>query len=240
VIPRDAATVMLVRDGPDGLEVFMLRRNLTSIFVAGAYVFPGGAVDDSDRAPEIARRCRGRTDNEASAALGLVHGGLGFWVAAVRECFEEAGLLLASVSGSDGDPVALTDPGAAARFDSYRAELNAGRRSLADICAREDLTLDLGAIHYFSHWITPEGAPRRYDTRFFLAAAPVRQVALHDNEETIAHLWIHPADALRRHQAAAYEMIEPTVETLKVLDGFGASAEILTAVAQNDWCARAG
>jgi 8-oxo-dGTP pyrophosphatase MutT (NUDIX family) len=229
---------MLVRDEPDGLEVFMLRRNLTSVFVAGAYVFPGGAVDASDGAPEMVARCRGRTDAAASATLGVPRGGADFWVAAVRECFEEAGLLLATTNG--GRAVALTDGPTTERFDAYRDELNAGRGSLADICTREDLHLDLGAIHYFSHWITPDGAPRRYDTRFFLAAAPPGQVPLHDNQETIAHLWIRPADALRRHRAGDYTMIEPTVETLKVLDRFADTAEALAAVAATEWPARTG
>jgi 8-oxo-dGTP pyrophosphatase MutT (NUDIX family) len=238
VLPRDAATVMLVRDRRDGIEVFMLRRNLTSVFVAGAYVFPGGAVDASDGAPEIASRCRGRADADASATLGMPLGGLAFWVAAVRECFEESGLLLAA--DAEGEPIALADIATAVRFDEHRAELNAGRRSLADICACEGLHLDLGAMHYFSHWITPEGAPRRYDTRFFLAAAPPGQVPLHDNQETIAHLWIRPGEALRRHYAGDYEMIQPTVETLKVLDGFDRSEALLAAVARTEWPARAG
>lgn len=93
---RDAATVMLVRDGRAGLEVFMLRRNLNSDFVGGAYVFPGGAVDDHDRHTDLDPVCEGRNDADASAQLGIDRGGLAFWVAAIRECFEEAGVLLAS------------------------------------------------------------------------------------------------------------------------------------------------
>ena len=98
---RDAATVMLVRDGVDGLEVFMVRRSLRLVFAGGAHVFPGGAVDDRDR--DMEAWSVGRTDDEASATLGLARGGLAFWVAAVRECFEEAGFLLAV--GADGDVV---------------------------------------------------------------------------------------------------------------------------------------
>src|SRR5207244_6354800 len=112
VTVRDAATVMLVRDGSDdgdggdgtgGMEVFMLRRNLNSDFVGGAYVFPGGAVDEADRHADLESVCTGRSDDQASAALGVDEGGLAFWVAAVRECFEEAGVLLAS--NQDGDVV---------------------------------------------------------------------------------------------------------------------------------------
>ena len=94
VTPREAATVMLVRDAPQ-LEVFMLRRNLAVEFMGGAYVFPGGAVDADDRAPELLDRCHGRDDSSASTQLGLHAGGMAFWVAAIREAFEEAGVLLA-------------------------------------------------------------------------------------------------------------------------------------------------
>ena len=100
---RDAATVMLVRDAADGggMEVFMLRRNLNSDFVGGAYVFPGGAVDEADRHSDLERICTGRTDAAASEQLGIDSGGLAYWVAAVRECFEEAGVLLAVPEDSD-------------------------------------------------------------------------------------------------------------------------------------------
>ena len=95
VVPQDAATVMLVRDEPAGMEVFMLRRNLNSDFIGGAYVFPGGKVDDADRTGDLSAVCDGRTDEDASDLLGVDCGGLAYWVAAIRECFEEAGVLLA-------------------------------------------------------------------------------------------------------------------------------------------------
>src|SRR4051794_41400192 len=107
---RDAATVMLVRDASDagGMEVFMLRRNLKSDFVGGAYVFPGGAVDEADRHADLERVCTGRSDDQASVLLGVDSGGLAYWVAAIRECFEEAGGLLATPD--DGGVVSLADP----------------------------------------------------------------------------------------------------------------------------------
>src|SRR3954454_14576756 len=109
VLTRDAATVMLVRDAPSGeLEVFMLRRNLQSDFVGGAYVFPGGGVDDHDRHADLEPICEGRRDLDASAQLGIESGGLAFWVAAIRESFEEAGVLLAY--GPDGTMMRLDDP----------------------------------------------------------------------------------------------------------------------------------
>src|SRR5581483_1632353 len=110
---RDAATVMLVRDGAGGLEVFMLRRNLNSDFVGGAYVFPGGAVDVADRHADLEAVCEGRSDDQASQLLEIDSGGLAYWVAAIRECFEEAGVLLAYDAG--GQLVSLADPDVAAR-----------------------------------------------------------------------------------------------------------------------------
>ena len=139
VTPREAATVMLVRDDPD-LQVFMLRRNLNADWVGGAYVFPGGAVDPGDRAAEILARCPDRSDASASAHLGLTEGGIGFWVAGVRETFEEAGVLLAR-SASTG---ALVDP-ASPQLETQRGALNAGALTFADFVATEDLVL--GSLH---------------------------------------------------------------------------------------------
>src|SRR5205814_5913099 len=128
------------------------RRSLRLVFAGGAHVFPGGAVDDVDRSMEA--WSVGRTDEEASAALGLARGGLAFWVAAVRECFEEAGFLLA-VDGT-GELVRLDSPTVAGRFSGYRQEIARGERSLADVCADEDLRLAFDRMHYVSRWITPE------------------------------------------------------------------------------------
>jgi 8-oxo-dGTP pyrophosphatase MutT (NUDIX family) len=229
---RDAATVMLVRDGAGGLEVFMVRRNLRSDFIGGAYVFPGGAVDPADRHADLEAVCAGRTDAEASAALGIPSGGLAFWVAAIRECFEEAGVLLAYDAG--GDVVRLDDPATEARFAAHRADVDAGRRRLVEICTEESLRLAVDALHYFSHWITPVGPPRRYDTRFFVAAAPAAQVPLHDDGETVASTWIGPAAALRRHRDGDFDLILPTIRNLSALTRFGSAAELLAAAAAID------
>ncbi|MEJ5255330.1 MAG: hypothetical protein WHS89_08280 [Acidimicrobiales bacterium] len=229
VAVRDAATIMLVRDGSEGLEVFMLRRNLNSDFVGGAYVFPGGAVDDEDRHENLEAVCAGRTDAEASAQLGVERGGLAFWVAAIRESFEEAGVLLAY--GPDGGIVRLDDPEAAARFSVHREDVDSGRRRLVDICAQEGLRLAVDRIFYFSHWITPEGAPRRYDTRFFVARAPDAQVPLHDDREVIANLWIRPSEALELHRAGQFDLIFPTMRSLIALERFTTADEVLAAAA---------
>jgi len=207
---RDAATVMLVRDGRDGLEVFMVRRSLRLVFAGGAHVFPGGAVDDSDRP---------------------LNGdpGLAFKVAAVRECFEEAGFLLA-VDGT-GHLVRLDDPATAERFSHHRHEIATGERSLADVCAAEGLRLATDTMHYVSRWITPEGGPRRFDTRFFVCAAPERQTPVHDAQETIAHEWARPADVLTRHGDGAVDLMTPTQRSLQWLAGFDLVDDALAAAA---------
>ena len=232
---REAATVMLVRDGADDrLEVFMLRRNLNSDFVGGAYVFPGGAVDPADRHADLEPICEGRTDVDASTALGLdpPTGGLAYWVAAVRESFEEAGVLLAYDAG--GAVVDFREPDVAERFDRHRASVDRGERRLVEICAEEGLRLAVDGMHYFAHWITPLGPPRRYDTRFFVAAAPVGQTPLHDDRETIANCWIAPAEALARHEAGEFDLILPTIRNLEAIARFDTAADVLAAASALD------
>lgn len=226
---RDAATVLMVRNGDRGLEVAMLRRRLESIFARGAYVFPGGAVDDEDRDPQWATRCAGLDDAAACAVLGTERGGLAFWVAAIRECFEEAGLLLAH--GADGQVVDLSAPDRGARFHGHRIAVDDGLIDLFDVCVAEDLHLPVGDLHYFSHWITPHGAPRRYDTRFFVARAPEHQTLSHDDGETIAALWVRPQDALDRNAAGDFELIHPTLRSLEILTNYPDADAVLSAVA---------
>ena len=226
---RDAATVMLVRDGDGGLEVFMLRRNLNSDFVGGAYVFPGGAVDEADRHADLDAVCIGRSDDGASQLLGIDSGGLAFWVAAIRESFEEAGVLLATTP--EGDVVSFADPEVADRFTIHRKGVDSGEKRLVEVCEQEKLQLAVADIHYFSHWITPLGAPRRYDTRFFVAAAPPEQVPLHDDRETIANLWVRPDNALERCKRGELDMIFPTIKNLQAISRFERSQDLLDAAA---------
>lgn len=224
---RDAATVLLVRDGQKGLEVAMLRRRLESVFARGAYVFPGGAVDGEDRDVRWADRSAGHDDAWASSVLGTSSGGLAFWVAAVRECFEEAGVLLAR--RTDGQPLSLAEPAEADHYQRYRAGVDGGLVDLFDVCAAEDLHLPVGDLHYFAHWITPEHAPRRYDTRFFLTRAPDHQTLSHDGSETIAALWLRPAEALDRNAAGDFELIYPTLRSLEVLTDYPDADAVLSA-----------
>lgn len=222
---RDAATVMLLRDGSDGPEVCLMQRNLNSDFVGGAYVFPGGAVDPADADADVADRCPDLDDAEASRRLGLAVGGLAFWVAAIRESFEEAGVLLAR--HADGRRLDLSGPGTAERFAGHRDDVDNERRTIAEIAVQEDLHLDVGQLHYFSRWITPLGAHRRYDTRFFVCAAPEGQEVVEDSRELIGTQWLTPAEALRRHDAGDITMIFPTVRTLVALSRFDRADAVL-------------
>ena len=228
VVPRPAATVIVVRDGPHPtapLEVLMLQRDHRVDFVGGAHVFPGGGVDPGDGGPGTERLCVGLGDEAASATLGVASAGLAYWVAAVRECFEESGLLFAS--RADGRPISFADPGVAERLAAQRAALNARERSFLEVCESEGLVLAVGALHYFAHWITPEGSPRRYDTRFFVARAPEGQSPAHDVGEMVADLWVRPSDALERYRAGEMELILPTIENLQAIAQFPTAQELL-------------
>jgi 8-oxo-dGTP pyrophosphatase MutT (NUDIX family) len=220
---KPAATVMLIRDAADGgspgVEVFMLRRTTNAVFGAGMYVFPGGRVDGVDGADDIAPYCRGLDDVTASQQLGIDHGGLAYWVAAVRECFEEAGVLLAE--RRDGGPLELRN--------EDRHEIHDSSLSLVELCRRADLVLDLSATHYVDHWITPIGEQRRFDTRFFLAEMPSDQEPLHDEKETVDSLWVRPADALRMQASGELMMMPPTMANLRFLEPHATAADALAA-----------
>jgi 8-oxo-dGTP pyrophosphatase MutT (NUDIX family) len=228
IVPLPAATVTLVRDAEGGLQVLMLQRNFRSGFMAGMHLFPGGAVDAEDAVDEVCARCTGLDDAAASGILGVERGGLAYWVAAIRESFEEAGVLLAC--DESGELVSLVEPERIARYRAYRHALNSGRTGLRELLARENLRLAADRLVYFSHWITPVGPPRRYDTRFFVARAPDAQEALHDDHETIGHAWMRPRQALDARAAGRLNMRTPTVKTLELFCGFDSVASLIAAL----------
>jgi len=205
----------------------MLLRNLKSDFVGGAFVFPGGAVDPEDATDGAAARCAGLDDDAASTTLGIGAGGLAYWVACARELFEEAGLLLAT--GERGEPLDAGDDALVARLVEHRRELNEGACRFLDVLAEERLVLDAPAMSYFAHWITPVGPTRRYDTRFFVAAAPLGQVPLHDDKELVANVWVTPTEALERHRRGEMQLILPTIKNLEAIARFASSAAMLDA-----------
>ncbi|MEN3354454.1 MAG: hypothetical protein V7640_2612 [Betaproteobacteria bacterium] len=229
VVPAlPAATVTLVRDTDVGVEVLMLQRNFQSGFMPGMFLFPGGALDPGDHAAAVQSRCAGLDDENASRALGTQGGGLAYWTAAIRESFEEAGVLLAY--GDDGE---LVNPGKrehVVRFEAYRRKLNNGEDILAEMLERERLRLAVDRLTYFSHWITPVTAPRRYDTRFFVAAAPEGQEALPDNVEAIHHVWVNPRTAIERHRDGKFKMRTPTIRTLEQFAAFSSVEALIAAL----------
>lgn len=196
--PVDAATVLLLRDGPDGLEVFMQLRSPRVDFSAGAMVFPGGRVDAGDADPRLRPRCLGADPlDDCARALR---------VAAIREVFEECGVLLARCRGSS-DFV----PAARVRelLEKYHADLLAERFEIAALAESEDLELTCDRLIPFAHWITPEILPKRFDTLFFLAAAPPH-TATHDGSESVDSEWVRPQEALSAAAAGRRSMMFPT------------------------------
>ena len=227
VTPLPAATVTLVRDTPRGLQVLMLQRSPNLAFMPGAHVFPGGALDASDDAPDLHALCVGLDDAAASRALALERGGLSYWVAAIREAFEEAGILLAYDTGGRIVSVSETD---AERHRPQRRALDEGHAAFLDFVLRENLRLATDRLRYFGHWITPVGAPRRYDTRFFLAAAPEGQEVRHDNREAIAHVWVRPEEALELCAREAMNLRLPTIKTLERFAACESTAELIAEI----------
>jgi 8-oxo-dGTP pyrophosphatase MutT (NUDIX family) len=223
--PRPAATVMTLRDRDDGYEILMLRRNLNSDFVGGAYVFPGGAVDPADAGPEAQQLALGLNDVDASRRLALDSGGLAYYVACLRELFEEAGLLVAC--NAAGESVLFNDVASIARMAAHRRDVNAGSLGFIAMMHHEGLQLDLRGLEYVAHWVTPVGPPRRFDTRFFVALAPEGQIATHDAGETVADQWVRPKDALDAHARGDLAMIFPTIRNLEAIAGFSSSRDVL-------------
>jgi glyoxylase-like metal-dependent hydrolase (beta-lactamase superfamily II)/8-oxo-dGTP pyrophosphatase MutT (NUDIX family) len=222
LVPRPAATLLLLRDGSLGPEALLLQRTHDAAFLGGAHVFPGGALDRTDRDPRVLRRVAGLTDAEASARLGVDAGGLAFWVAAIRECFEEAGILLAE--GEDGRPV---DAARAAALAPCRGLLHAGQLGLHEFLEKERLLLRGRELAYFGHWVTAPGRARRFDTRFFLALAPEAQAGAHDGTELVASEWLRPLDAIEREARGEIQLVFATKNTLADLVRFARAKDAL-------------
>jgi 8-oxo-dGTP pyrophosphatase MutT (NUDIX family) len=210
---RPASTVALLRDGIGGLDVFLVRRHHDMAFMGGAYVFPGGRVEASDRRPQWLAFA----DDVAVAAAAMpdvdLATAIGFHVAAVRETFEEAGVLLARYPGG----VTLA-PGDGADLPAQRRALNAGTTDLLELFQEHRWRLEVTALAYVAHWVTPEIETHRFDTRFFLAALPTGQVPVHDATETTDGMWTRPADAIARCRGGTIVLPPPTWTTLRWLE----------------------
>ena len=218
-----AATVLVLRDTNDGMEVLMVKRSKKSPF-GNLYVFPGGKIDEGDCLESLELYCDGYDDLKASNILGLNNGGLSYWAACIRECFEEVGILLATKRSGELLNLEGEDK---SKFDTYRQMLINNEINLLDICKKEDLTLTTANIAPLSHWITPEFEARRFDTRFFIAYLPENQIVQHDGMELTHSLWISPNLALKKALEGDMQMILPTTENLKSCMNFKSATTML-------------
>ena len=208
---RPSSTVVLVRAAKGAPEVLLMRRHQRSAF-GGAHAFPGGVLEAADDL--VADHCTGIRAAEADALLGIEHG-LAYYSAAIRELFEESGVLLATVGGRGVDLAAA------------RAALNDGALNWRTFVVDYDVQLDCGALHYFSFWITPVALPRRFSTRFFLAAMPDGQDAEHCGGELTDSCWLSAGDALAASRAGKISLHFPTLRTLEALALHGTPEELL-------------
>ncbi len=214
-----AATVLLLRDGGDGLEVFMVVRNYAIDFASGALVFPGGRVDRADHGLAADRvRCPAAKLHHAADQVTKV--------AAIRETFEECGILLARPRGQDRLVSAAELAGISAR---HRARLHKGEMTLAAVVAAEDLVLAPDLLVPFAHWITPATMPKRFDTHFFLAVAPEDQVGAHDGDESVDSVWIAPGRAVAEVAAGGYKMVFATHLNILKLGRFATTGAAVAA-----------
>lgn len=228
---RPAATVIIVRDAGGTPEIFMLKRTSGAAFAGGMFVFPGGRVDGDDHLHEYDAVRSGPSPEQQPQQAALGNEWRGYWIAGIRESFEEAGLLLA-YTGS-GELLAY-DEANAARFDAYRHPLHAGEIDLLTICRRENLSLAVDHIHYVNRFVTPLGRPRRFDTRFFLAEAPSGQTGAHDDKETVDSIWISPEEAIARNDAGEFDLMRVTRMQLETLAQRPSHAELVAWAAGND------
>ncbi|HEX6370095.1 MAG TPA: NUDIX domain-containing protein [Longimicrobium sp.] len=224
---RPAATVLLVRDSADGPEVLLLRRHKRSGFAAGAWVFPGGVVDGGDADLALVERLDGPTPMQWAERLGLSDPAeaVSFVTAAVREAFEETGILLARLAED------ATNPGGREGLEIARRALLAEVVDLRQIIVTRSLRISGGDLLYLAHWITPEPEPRRYDTRFFLARVAADAVCTPHEAEMTESVWLTARGAVHFFESGSLKMLPPTVHTLRRLAGFGSVDEIFAALA---------
>jgi len=201
--PVPAATILMLRDGDRGLETFMVVRHRQIDFASGALVFPGGRIDAQDG--EVRDCCQGVDEADDTT--------LAFRVGAIREAFEESGILLARPAGQSE----LIAGQRLAQLDKYRDPLNKGELGLRQFLENEQLILACDLLQHFAHWITPEMMPKRFDTHFYLAAAPLDHLAVHDGHESVDSVWISPPEALDGAQSGKYTIIFPTRLNVELL-----------------------
>jgi 8-oxo-dGTP pyrophosphatase MutT (NUDIX family) len=207
-VPIPSATILLLRGDHSVLEVFMVVRHHQIDFASGALVFPGGKVDPQDRDTAVAAHCDGASADPDTRAIQ---------VAAIREAYEECGVLLARSARETnliaGEQLATLEP--------YRLKIHSGEITFQRFLQDHDLRLACDQLVPFAHWITPDMMPKRFDTHFFVADAPVDQVALHDGHESVDSVWITPQDAIAGAASRRYTVIFPTLRQIEKLGHAG-------------------
>lgn len=197
--PRLASTILLLRDGPP-LQVLMVKRHYEIDFAAGALVFPGGKASEDDYSPAWGARFDGEAEGEVRAAQ----------IAAIRELYEEAGILLARPETGRGTGRPLVGKAVADALAPFRSAVDRGEQSFVGLCIENGLVLAGDALVHFGHWITPAFMPKRFDTHFYLASVPGGQEAEQDGRETTEAVWLCPKQALEQERAGQYTIIFPT------------------------------
>jgi len=229
-IPKNAATVILLRPGESGgFEVFMTRRPDQMDFLAGVYVFPGGTVGKEDCSEGASKRCRGVSLQEARRILGahLSPGfALGHWLAGIRELFEEVGIILCVTE--EGRPLEMKNRELKERLERKRRSVIRRTMTFRELLESEGLFCDASRLVYFSHWQTPEEFATRYDTRFFLALLPQDQAPLENSEEVAHSLWVTPERALQLSAEGKLPVIFPTFASLRTMADFDSVESLLT------------
>lgn len=217
-----AATILMLRDGPTGLETFMVVRHHQIDFASGALVFPGGKVDAGDS--DVRHLCDGLGDADDVQVATMA--------GAIREAFEECGVLLAREAGSDLGNAAEADGLVSGErletLDRYRDILHGGELTLRAFLEQEQLRLACDRLQHFAHWITPPMVPKRFDTHFYLAAAPADHLAMHDGHESVDSVWVSAADAAAGGEDGTYTIIFPTLRNIEML---GQSSDVADAMA---------
>jgi 8-oxo-dGTP pyrophosphatase MutT (NUDIX family) len=232
IVFKDAATVILIRPAKaGGWEIFLARRNQKQAFMAGAYVFPGGQLEETDSGPQLENYiktadvfdpCRLLQDSSLPKEKAL-----GFFIAAIRETFEEAGILLGGKT--TGNFVSFYDENVLKRFNDYRPKLNASQITLAEIALKEKILLFPDTLIPYAHWITPEFEKMRFNTYFFLAKLPPCQTPVADTVELTESLWVAPQKALEMQHEQKILLMPPTLKTIEELSAFRDIEELVFA-----------
>ncbi len=221
VTPIPSASILIVRPAPAGTEIFMVLRNPKADFAAGALVFPGGKIDGHDATPQLRDYCLGAEGLSDEQFVGKV--------AAIRETFEESGILYGKRQTSDQ----LLSPEEVELISHYREQLNKGEVTLLEFLQREKLFLTLDRLHAWGNFITPEMAPKRYDTYFYLAVVPDGQNAMHDGDEHVSSLWMSTQDILTAVETRQYIIVLAThMNVLKLHNAGDLNAAIELAALQ--------